>query len=194
MKKILATLLIPLIIVSLNQCAPLAVGAGGVTAGVVGLQERTVGEAVDDTVIWSRVKNQYIQHDINHLLPNISVEVNQGKVLLTGTVSNPELRVEAVRLAWKAKGVKSVLNEVQVASNETLKSKAKDTWITTQVKSKLLLNEHISSVNYSVDTVNGVVYLMGIAKNKRELEETTHIASTIKGVKRVVSHVDLVKN
>lgn len=177
-----------LVMVTLNACAPVMLGAGGVTAGVVGLQERTVGEAVDDTVIWSRIKNLYIQNDVNKLATRVSVEVTQGRVLLTGTVPNPDARVEAVRLAWQVQGVSHVINEIQI-SNQTLKSRAQDAWVTAQVKSKLLLNQDIESVNYSIDTVNLVVYLMGIAQSKAELEQATHVASTIKGVKRVVSHV-----
>ncbi|MCH2039004.1 MAG: BON domain-containing protein [Rickettsiales bacterium] len=189
--KIGGVIMVALSMIGLNSCAPVVLGAGGVTAGVVGLQERTAGEAVDDTVIWTRIKNLYIQNDVNKLATRVSVEVTQGRVILTGNVPNPDARVEAVRLAWQVPGVTKVINEIQILNQQTIKSRAQDTWITTQVKSKLLLNKDIESINYSVDTVNQVVYLMGNAQNDNELKQATNIASTVKGVKRVVSHVQI---
>lgn len=189
--KIGGVIMVALSMISLNSCAPVVLGAGGVTAGVVGLQERTAGEAVDDTVIWTRIKNLYIKNDVNKLATRVSVEVTQGRVILTGNVPNPDARVEAVRLAWQVPGVTKVINEIQILNQQTIKSRAQDTWITAQVKSKLLLNKDIESINYSVDTVNQVVYLMGNAQNDNELKQATNIASTVKGVKRVVSHVQI---
>jgi len=66
---------------------------------------------------------------------------------------------------------------------------ASDSWISTQIESKLLFAKDIASVNYSTETIDGNVYLMGVAQNKEELENVAKIASQISGVKKVVSHV-----
>jgi hypothetical protein len=47
------------------------------------------------------------------------------------------------------------------------------------------------SGNYTIDTSNGSVYLIGSARNQAELELATRIARYIPGVKRVVSYVEL---
>jgi osmotically-inducible protein OsmY len=68
---------------------------------------------------------------------------------------------------------------------------AKDTWITTQLRTKILTDTEIFDINYTVETVNGVVYLLGIAKTQEELDRVTDHARNINGVVKVVSHVRL---
>ena len=112
-------------------------------------------------------------------------------MLLTGVVLTPEDRIEAGRLAWTVNGVKEVLNEVAVSDKSSVADFAKDTWITTQLRTKLLGDRLVSDINYSIETVNGTIYLMGIAQSEAELERVTGHARTIRGVQRVVSHVRL---
>lgn len=174
----------------LQNCAPLLIG-GATATGVTVAQERSVGNAIDDTAIWAAIKNSYMQEDMKALMTGVNVKVNEGRVLLTGKVNTPETRVTAVRLAWQPEGVKEVIDEVVVTDKDSVADYAHDTWVTTQVKSKLLFNRDISSINYSVETVNGVVYLIGVARSQEELEAVTTIASTVRGVKRVISHARL---
>ena len=50
----------------------------------------------------------------------LNLTVNQGRVLITGIVQNPDDRVEAVRLAWQVEGVTQVINEIRVAESDGL--------------------------------------------------------------------------
>jgi osmotically-inducible protein OsmY len=173
----------------------MVLGAGAAT-GVVLTQERTVGRAVDDTTIWTKIKSRFLQQDVNNLFTKVDVKVTEGRVLLTGNVTNPESRMEAVRIAWSTRGVKEVINEIVVitspsATSEVIKGYGLDSWITAQIKSKLLLHKNIKSVNYSIETVNHIVYILGIAQNQQELDTVTRIASTVRYVDKVVSHVRL---
>jgi len=174
----------------LNGCSPILAGSGALGASM--LQERSVGDAVNDITIRGEINSFYIQTDVNNIFPDVSIEVHEGRVLLTGQVTDPAYRVEAVRLAWQPRGVKEVINEIEVTSEESSpKQFAADAWISTQAKAKLLLNNRIRSINYTVDTVNSTVYLMGVAQNEEELAEATYEVSIVRGVKRVVSHVRL---
>lgn len=175
---------------ALNNCAPVAVGAAA-TTGVAAAQERTVGRAIDDSTIHSKILGTFSQKDVNDLLTNVNVEVTEGAVLLTGAVNKPETIIEAVKICWQVEGVKEVINEIQVNDRKSLKDYAKDTWITTQVKGRLIAEKNLRSVNYTVETINSVVYLMGIAQSQEELDKATYIASRVKGVGQVVSHVRL---
>jgi osmotically-inducible protein OsmY len=192
-KKII---LVSAAIFSLTGCLGLAV-TGATTTGYTAAQERTIGHAVDDWGIWAQIKHMYLQKNVSELLGKIRVEVIEGRVLLAGTVSNPADRIEAVRIAWQPTGVKEVLNNIEVSppgykpSISMLKDIAKDNVITSSIKGKLLIEKDIRSVNYSVETNNGVVYLMGIAQSDVELERVTQISSHIKGVRKVVSYVVL---
>ena len=46
-------------------------------------------------------------------------------------------------------------------------------------------------VNYSIETINGVIYVMGIAQSQDELDRVVNHARNISGVQRVVSYVRL---
>jgi len=173
----------------LGGCAPPIVGAGA-TVGVAAAQERSVGQAVDDAAILAEINHQLLQKS-QSLFAGVDVEVVEGRVLLTGNVKNPGDRVEVARMAWKAKGVREVLNELVISDQSSLRNYAKDVWITTQLKIKLLGDAGILAINYSVDTLNGVVYLFGIAQSQAELDRATGHARNIGGVTKVVSHVVL---
>lgn len=172
-------------------CLPAMIGAAATTGRTIS-EERTVGDAVDDTTIWAKIKSDLLQQDVNNLFNQIDVKVNEGRVLMTGSVRSQEVRAKAVKIAWSQRGVKEVIDELTLAiptGELAIKDYSKDTWITTQITSALLLNKDIYSVNYTVETIDGIVYLMGIAQDETELNMVTNIAGTVKYVKKVVSHV-----
>lgn len=177
-----------IILISISGCVPLMIGAGTETAVVVA-QERSVGGAIDDAGILLKIKNLYAQHDYKDLLANVEVKSVEGRVLLTGNVDKPQSQVEAVRLAWMVNGVREVINEIQVNDQSGIWNYARDVWISTQIRSRLLITKGVRSINYSVLTVNQVVYLMGIAQDQTELDRVTYVAATTNYVQRVISYV-----
>jgi len=189
MKKLYLTMAI-VAPVLLTGCIPILIG-GAATGGVVAVQERTAGNAVDDTSIRVAIAGKFIQQDAGDIFKNVAVHVTEGRVLLTGDVDKPDSKVEAVRLAWTVGGVKEVMNEIQVDDKTGILDYAKDSWTANQVRTKLLLEKDLRSVNYNVEVVNGVVYLMGIAQDQAELGKATYLAGTTSNVKQVVSHVIL---
>jgi len=169
-------------------CTPGTVAGGGASVGIAVAQERSLGAAVDDTVISSQIISNLYQFDVE-LLQKVSAEVVEGRVLLTGSVDKPENRVDAVRLTWQIDGVVEVLNEIQVTDQGGLVEYAKDSWISTQLHTKLLLDKKIKAINYNIETVHGVVYIIGIGQDRSELERVTNHARTIENVQKVISHV-----
>ncbi|MDB2415066.1 BON domain-containing protein [Rickettsiales bacterium] len=185
---------ITLVVISslfLSGCAALLVGGTAATVGVVAAQERSAGQAVDDLAIMAQIKHLYLQKNAQDLLAGVDVEVIEGRVYLTGAVNTIETRIDAVKLAWQPKKVKEVVNEIQVSQKKSLKVIASDLRIESQLNSLLLLQKGVSSLNYSTEVVNGVVYLMGLASSKHELNTVTDLARRINGVKKVISHVRL---
>ena len=180
--------LIPLALLVVSGCAACTIVGGGASVGVAVAQERSVGVALDDTVIATQIVAIFFDYNIE-LLRKVSAEVVEGRVLLTGSVAEPEGRVDAVRLTWQIDGVNEVLNEIQVTDRGGLLDFARDTWISTQLRTKLLLDRDIRALNYNVETVNGIIYLIGIAQNELELERVTNHARTIENVEKVISHV-----
>jgi osmotically-inducible protein OsmY len=177
-----------MVLLAIGGCAPLIVGGAATTAVVAASQPRGLGGAISDTEIQAQINHYWFQHSVE-LHSRLSMTVNQGAVLLTGRAKDPEMRLDAVRLAWQANGVKEVINEIVVDDGSTLTDSAGDAWISTQLRSKLMFDRDISSINYSIETVNGVVYLMGNARDPAELERVTGHARSLPYVKRVVSYV-----
>lgn len=174
---------------SAGACSPvgLAVGAGA-TAGIAAQQEGGIRAAADDVRIKAMIGDKWFKYKVD-TFSKLSTTVDQGRVLITGVVQNPDDRVEAVRLAWQVDGVKQVINEIRVAEGEGLPGFVRDKWITTRLRTQLTFEKNVSAINYSIDTVQGTVYLMGVARNQAELNHVIGMARTIPNVKEVVSYV-----
>jgi osmotically-inducible protein OsmY len=113
--------------------------------------------------------------------------------LLTGIISNNKLAKKAVKLAWEVKGVKEVIDEIQIASNKSrfngFRTYSKDAIISSQIETRGIFTKNISLRNVKVNTVNSVVYLIGVAKTDYEIRKVTNLIARIKGVKKVISHI-----
>lgn len=79
----------------------------------VGEKDRTLGEAVDDTGIATRVKTA-LAADSNTKAYQIKVDVNGGNVELGGFVDSESSKDNAARVARSVDGVKSVQNNLIV--------------------------------------------------------------------------------
>ena len=172
---------------ALSGCAELIVGSAA-TTGITIAEERSVGDAVDDLTIRAELNHLFFQKDVE-LYQNVSFSVFEGRVLLKGSVPTPEDRIEALRVAWQAAGIREVINELQVTDEGGILDYARDTWISAQFKGRLLVDGGVLSINYSIETVNGTVYLLGIAQDEAELVRVIEHARGIEDVKQVVSHV-----
>ena len=182
---------VPALIVAaaLAACDPVAATVGaGATVGVASSQERGVGGAAGDASIRAEINYYWLKHD-EEMYGNVGLTVHEGRVLLTGKVKTPQQRLDAVRLAWKADGVKEVINEIKVTEEGSVGNYARDVWISTQLRTKILFDEDISSINYSVETVDQTVYLMGIAQDRAELDRVTAHARNLAHVRKVIIHV-----
>lgn len=173
----------------LPGCGGLVAGAT-TRAGLAVVEERSVGDVIDDLTIRTELNHIFFDDDLD-LYGDVSFSVVEGRVLLKGSVPTREDRVRAIQLAWKAAGVREVINELQVAQDGGIIDYARDTWISAQLKSRLLLDMDILSINYDVESVNGVVYVIGIAQDEGELDRVVGHARAIEDVRRVVSHVIL---
>ncbi|MEQ8319550.1 MAG: BON domain-containing protein [Rhodospirillales bacterium] len=170
----------------LSGCVGMVVG-GAATAGVAAYQERGIKGVARDTATSTTIRAKLL--DANQkLFSDVGIEVYEGRAMLTGRVPTEEMRAEAVRIAWSVSDVKDVINEIVISENP-LSDIANDSWITTQLKSNMTLDKEILAINYSIETVGAVIYLIGIAQNEAELQRVINYARNIKYVKRVVSHV-----
>lgn len=172
-----------------SSCAPVGMAMGaGATLGIAAAQEGGIDAAATDLRIKTSISEKWFSYDVD-TFRKLKLTVDQGRVLITGVVQNPDNRVEAVRLAWQVKGVKQVINEIRVANSEGIKGFVTDSWITTRLRTTMTFDESVQSINYSIDTVQGTVYLMGVSENQAELDRVIRLARNIPGVREVVSYV-----
>lgn len=189
MKKFFVVLPVILIGFGLSSCSPIGMAAGaGATLGIASAKEGGISGAASDMRIKTLISEKWFSYKVD-TFNKLNLTVDQGRVLITGIVQNPDDRVEAVRLAWQVSGVKQVINEIRVADGEGVGGYVKDTWITTRLRTAMTFDKNVDAINYSIDTVNGTVYLMGVARSQQDLDRAVYLARTIPGVKQVVTYV-----
>ena len=159
-------------------------------AVLIDKEERSFNNYVADTIILAQLKNEYFSNNEN-IFFQVSVDVIEGRVMLTGIVEQIDERIEATKLAWGIKGVNEVINEIQISNDEGILDYADDLVMKTKINAKLLLEKNILNLNYSVEVVNGIVYLIGIAQDQKELDAVTEISKNTYGVTSVISYVRL---
>ena len=185
---LLAAALAALSITALTGCVGTVIGAGA-TAGTAAVEERGIEGAIDDTKIRVQINDLWFRKDVE-MYRKVGLTVYEGRVMLTGVVPTEQARADAVRLTWQASGVKEVYNEIEVvAEGRDFADYSHDAIIIQKLNYHLLMDKEIKNVNYTVDAVDGVVYLIGTAQSEAELERVLAYARDTANVKRVVNHV-----
>ena len=179
---------ISLLLVHISGCAGILVG-GAATIGVASIQERSLKDAATDIEIRLRIEDQLFRADTNNLFAQVSVTVIEQRVLLVGSVSSEILRDRAAEITWRIPKVKEVLNELTVNPNSSLIDSAKDARISIILTGLLLTDTKILDINFSHSVSDQVIYIVGIAQDKEEVKKVIHHARTIRGVKKVISHI-----
>ena len=124
---------------------------------------------------------------------SISAKVLDGNIYLSGKVDEPEEKLKIIKMAWETKGARSVQSTVAIKGNTNFKSTAKDILITSQLRTALIFNKLTKATNYTIDTINGKIYIFGIAMTKKEKEKVISEADQIHGVKDVIPSIYLVE-
>jgi hyperosmotically inducible protein len=84
-----------------------------VAAGCARMTGKTAGETVDDATITAAVKSKLVADKAANLV-RVDVDTTRGTVYLNGSVETPEQKARAEQLAWQTRGVRSVVNNLQV--------------------------------------------------------------------------------
>jgi hyperosmotically inducible periplasmic protein len=136
--------------------------------------------------------------------------VNDGVVLLSGKANSVADHLAAVDAVSSVPGVRKVESEVQSPdrladeeirrqpSSPTAGAKrgigqaAKDMWITSDVKMRLLADEKTPANDINVDTRNGVVTLFGAVPSQAAKAAAETEARKVSGVSRVINELEIV--
>lgn len=181
--------LIPLAITLSGCIAPVVLGGSG-AAAVMGSREKGIKGAFSDSGLSTKIKMKLYEFNPD-MHAKVTVNVQNGEVLLMGIVTDTSWKSEAERLTKEVEGVTTVINNIETEGEEDLGTLSSDSWITTKIKSKLMFADDLYSLNYSVKTINGVVYLMGIVSDQAELDKLLDLVSKVGGVQKVINHIKI---
>tara|TARA_Y100000052_G_scaffold22006_1_gene22479 strand:+ start:75386 stop:76066 length:681 start_codon:yes stop_codon:yes gene_type:complete len=176
-------------LIPLSGCVTAAVGAAG-AVGVAAIQDKSFGESLDDAAASNELKARLMTASPS-AFNEVDVEVAGRMALLSGRVPTMADRHEAERIAWGVGLLQDVKNEIQVREKGGVVQNLNDEWITGRVRSRLFGDSEVKSVNVNIETYDGTVYLMGLARSQRELQKIAEHASKVRGVKEVVTYIQL---
>lgn len=165
--------------------------------------EDQVTDAKIHTGILDRVKNKD-----KGLLLDISVDVWEQRVMLTGTLDDSSVGVAVESLAREDSRIKVLHNEIQVVTKAEKEARRKqkeeggdeksgagqavnDFWIETKIKAQLLTSSNVGSVNYFYRSVLNKVYVIGEARNSVEKQLVLSIIKQTEGVKSVTEYIEV---
>lgn len=183
MKKLTVFLLTSTLALSSFALSGCAVTTAGITKG----DERNFVRSLNDVSAGRAIKARMTRApDVD--LGEVDVEVAQGIVLLSGNVPDPKYRIEAERIAWSAPNISEVGNEIQIKSSQGFVRNTKDGFLNKAVKTRLIAEGSVKARNFNVETHDGIVYLLGVARTPEELARAAQIASTTRGAREVISY------
>ena len=186
MKKIF---LISLFLFVFQSCAPI-VGTVGMFSLGAASKEKGIGTALNDTIIKTKISNLIFKKDPS-LIADTKITVNNGSVLFTGKVSKPETRIQFTKIAWSVKGVNEVNNEIQISNTSSLRNIARDISSMGEIRARIMTDKKINSINFSIDVVNDIAYLSGVASNVEEMSLVKAHASSARFIKEVYNYITL---
>lgn len=186
----------------------LALGATAVNAqDTAATSDRTLGQTVDDATITASVKTKLLADERTKGF-DINVDTVKGVVTLTGGADSADAKRAAQEVAGTVEGVVLIRNELTVAaagtearqdantataSGEVREAMDEagdgidDAWITSKVKSQLLVDDGVKGTNITVETKGNVVTLGGSADTAASRTKAIEIAQATKGVRSVVA-------
>lgn len=152
-----------------------------------------VGTKAHDTAVTAKVKTALLSDDyVNGL--DIKVETNKGEVMLSGFVDNQSQINQGVAIARDVKGVTGIDNKLAVTNGtSSIGNKLDDSVVTAKVKSALLKNPAMKSVDIAVETNKGNVQLSGFVDNENQQKRAVAITNAVEGVAGVSDEMSIKK-
>lgn len=185
LKKITAISLFASLLLTLQGCIATAVVGTAAVATKVATDPRTAGRQLDDETLEEKVaynlnKDAQLQEEAR-----INVVAYNGKVLLIGQAPSEMAKEAAKSVAAGVAGVSEVYNEIRISPKIGVGQITKDSWITTKVKSQLLVNSEVKATDIKVITENGEVFLMGNL-SQNQSDAAANVARYVSGVTKVI--------
>lgn len=112
-------------------------------------------------------------------------------VLLSGQAADEATKQFAERIVSEIPGVRGVSNELTVAPFSNFGARSGDSFVTTQVKARMVGADGFNPAHVKVVTEAGVVYLLGLV-TEREGDAAAKVAAGTAGVTKVIKYFEYI--
>ena len=185
--------LLLIIVLNLQSCAAPIISGIGAVAFSSSAQEKGLGTSINDKVIYLKLRNAIYEWD-SSVSQKISISVDGGSILVTGQLKDVNTKINLTKVIWEVNGVKEVNNKVQISETSNLKNIAKDLASLGEIRARLMASKKLNSLNFSIDVVNNIAYISGIASSEEEVAIVSQIAQQARFIKEVQNFVKVNKD
>jgi len=179
------SLLIVFVSSSLTGCITAIVAGAAIATIDIIHDRRSAGEYFDDNTIELTAQKFLISDDELRANAHIKPVSWNGILLITGEIDTQSTQQRIVNQLKSIDGVRQLVDETTLSGKSALLARTNDAWISSKVKSRLLLKTGLDANRVKVVTTRGSVYLLGIV-TQEEATRATELARTVKGVARVI--------
>jgi hyperosmotically inducible protein len=145
----------------------------------------TVGTEIDDAGLTMAVKTALLADPAVKSF-EVKVETRKGEVILSGFVDNQVQLDRANAIANGVAGVKHVVNSLSLnGSTNTVGALVDDIDVTARVKTALLRDDNVKSLDITVVTRKGDAQLSGFVNNQWQIDRAMEVTRGIEGVHAV---------
>jgi osmotically-inducible protein OsmY len=200
--RVLSAVLLAGVLMLMSGCASVVTSAAQ-KAWEIRSTEDQVTDAKIHSGILDRVKNKD-----KGLLLDVSVDVWEQRVMITGTLDDSTVRSAIESLAREDTRIKSLHNEIQIVTKAEKEARREqkekgdeeksgagqavnDFWIESKIKLQLLADTNVGSVNYFYRSVLNKIYVIGEASSSAEEQLVLSIIKNTEGVKSVTEYIDV---
>ena len=165
--------------------------AGTAVGGYTLVTEQRSPEQLARDAAIAAAAHKYWADASSDLARDVSATTYNNDLLITGIVPNQQMKDAADRLARQIQGVGKIYNEVQVGQPTNFGQDARDNYVSNALRTQLLADSQVRSSNYTVHTLNGIVYIMGYARNAAERDLVLSYARNLSNVNQVKSYIEV---
>jgi osmotically-inducible protein OsmY len=185
--------LLPLLFCAACDPVTLAFGGTAIAGATAARNRKGIGGSISDAGLQAKINHALFNAD-RMLFNCVELSVKHGMVVVIGYVGDTSQRDRIKQIVESAtEGNIEVFYEIYVQKRPSASEFARDSSITSRVKSSLLFDGNISSLNYDITTVKGIVYVCGTALSKYERDVVLNQLRTTSGVKKVVAYVKIAR-
>lgn len=160
----------------------------GSKVGAIVMDERDFDDDWKDSQINLSIRKEFAKTKFAYLT-DVEITVFEGDVMLNGAIPNIDNIDEILELVWNVDGVQRVYNYLRLEKPSDILETTQDALIAASIRTQLSLTQGVTSVNYKITVDDGIVYMLGIAKNAEEYGAVLAAIQSTDGVQKVISNV-----